>query len=171
MKCMICNYPTKDKLCKKHSDTYMWDSAIQGFRLKKKGNGSRYTDSAYHRTETKLVKLIEKIFKKPNVVTSFRPIWAVSKKNVLLEYDIYVPKYKLLIEYNGEQHYERSSLFHKTKSKFNAQVRRDKRKAKLAADNGFNLLVVRYDEPIIYNYILMKVRKFTNGNKNRTRTL
>ena len=154
MACLICNKTTqKSKICSKQELTYVWDSKLQGIRLKKRNTGSRYTQDEYHKTETNLVKIVERIYGKKNVVTAFHPIWAKSDKGVLLEFDIYVPKYRLLIEYNGRQHYEFVRFFHKTLTRFRKQKRRDRQKACLARANGYRLVVIKYDEPITKQYI------------------
>lgn len=157
MKCIICNRVSKDKLCRRHNKLYVWDSKLQGYRLKKRNTGSRYTQSDYHKTETKLVKLVEKIYGKSNVVTSFHPVWAQSPKKVLYEYDIYIPSENMLIEYNGRQHYEYVKFFHRKIANFNRQVYRDRLKKQLAINNGYDLVIIKYDEPITKEYIKERI--------------
>jgi len=89
---------------------------------------------------------------------SYRPLWAVSDKGVLLEYDIYVPSKNLLIEYNGRQHYEYVRFFHKSKKRFKAQQDRDALKSCLAQEHGLELLIFRYDEPILKDYVFSRLR-------------
>lgn len=136
----------------------MWDSKLRGFRIKKRNTGSRYTQERYHKTETKLVKIVERIYGKDKVYTSYHPEWAVSEKSVLYEYDIYVPSRRLLIEFNGRQHYEFVPHFHKTMSNFKKQLRRDTIKKGLAFLNDYDLVIFRYDEPITKNFVLSKIR-------------
>lgn len=135
----------------------MWDSEAQGFRLKKRNSGSRYTSEEYHKTEVLLTKIMEDLYGKGNVVTSYHPQWAISAKNVLLEYDICVPNRRILIEYNGEQHYKWTKFFYHTKKEFSAQKRRDKYKLKVAKLNGYKLIVFKYDEPIFKDYVAAKI--------------
>jgi len=135
----------------------MWDSAIQGFRLKKRQRGSRYTTADFHKKEIELTKIIESYYGPSDVVTAYHPIWAKTPRKVLYEFDIYVMSKGLLIEYNGKQHYEFTPFFHKTKKRFYAQVDRDKRKTELARKNGFDLMVFRYDEPIFEDYVINKI--------------
>lgn len=163
MHCKLCGLPVlKSKLCPAHSEKYKWDSKLQGFRLKKLSLGSRYTQEKYHNTEVKLTKILEQIFGKSNVVTSFHPVWAESAKGVLLEYDIYIPEHNLLIEYNGEQHYKFSRFFHKKSIKYLNQLQRDKRKKKLAEEHGYRLIIFSYKDPIVRDFIYDKV--MYNGN-------
>jgi len=160
MACLICNKPARknNKLCTKHAHNYVWDSKLQGLRLKKRNTGSRYTQDEYHKTETNLVKVIERICGKRNVVTSFHPIWAISDKGVLFEFDIYIPRRNLLIEFNGRQHYEFVRFFHKTVTKFRKQQQRDQLKARLAQQHGYRLVTIKYTEPITIQYIRGRIR-------------
>ena len=158
MSCKICKRNTKDKLCKKHAKIYLWDSALQGFRLKKRNTGSRYTQSKYHQTETILVKLLERMYSRPEIITSFHPIWAESPKEVLYEYDIHIKGTNILIEYNGRQHYEFVKFFHKKLGNFKKQIQRDKYKQQLAISNGYKLIVFKHDEPITYNHVYNKLK-------------
>lgn len=156
MSCAICKRHGKH-LCGYHEDLYMWDSAAQGYRLKKRNTGSRHTSEEYHKTEVLLTKLVEDLYGKGNVVTSYHPKWAISAKKVLLEYDICVPNQRLLIEYNGQQHYKRSRFFQHTQKEFSDQKKRDKYKIKAARLNGYKLIIFKYDEPIFKDYVAAKI--------------
>ena len=89
----------------------------------------------------------------------------MSKKGVLLEYDVFIPLRNLLIEYNGRQHYEFTKIFHKNKDRFEQQKRRDRRKARLAKVNGYKLVVIKYTEPLFEDYIINKIERCSNDNK------
>lgn len=156
-KCYICYKDGNKGLCSYHKTLYKWDSTIQGFRLKKKNRGSRYTKDSFHKNEIKLTKILEQVYGSKNIITSFHPLWAESLKKVLLEYDIFIKTRKILIEYNGRQHYEYVPFFHKSKIEFLRQKRRDKRKKNLAKKQGVFLLVIKYDEPIFKDYIINKI--------------
>lgn len=169
-KCLICNSPAEDKLCVTHLVTYTWDSSIGGLRLKKRTTGSRYTQSDYHKNEIKLTKILEDVYGKQNIITSFHPIWALSNKKVLLEFDIYIKNKDILIEYNGQQHYEFTPFFHRTKTNFLKQVRRDKKKLKLVKKNGKKLIIFKYNEPIFKDYIVNKIEGEINGLNDTSRS-
>jgi len=158
--CCICARKSSKPLCPEHSETYIWEPSIQGFRRNKK-LGSRYTTAKYHGHETTLVQIIEDKFGKNKVITQVHPIWAISEKGVLLEYDIHIKGTDILIEYNGIQHYTFTEFFHHTKNKFKEQLKRDKLKAQLAKDNNYNLIIFSHDEPIIKNYVLDKIESET----------
>lgn len=165
-KCLLCSYTAQNKLCLMHSKTYKWDSSISGFRLKKRLAGSRYTQSEYHKNEIKLTKILEKLYGKRNIITSYHPIWAFSTKHVLYEFDIYIKNKDILIEYNGIQHYEFTPFFHKTKLNFLNQLRRDKNKARLAKKNGKKLIIFRYNEPLFKDYVINKIEGDIHGIDN-----
>lgn len=168
-KCCICGFPATKDLCKIHNSLYKWESSIQGYRLKKKNSGSRYTQSDFHKNEIRLTKILEQHYGKENVITSFHPIWAISRKKVLYEYDIFVVNRNILIEYNGQQHYEFIPFFQKTKANFKKQLARDKAKVKLAKKNGKNLIVFKYDEPIFKDYVINKIEGELHGINNDSR--
>jgi len=127
-RCKICCKPAKKEegLCYVHNRVYVLDESIDGYRLKKCKNGTstRYVEKKYHSHEITLTKIIERFYGPKNVVTGYHPMWAVSLKKALLEFDIFIPDKQLLIEYNGEQHYQFTPLFHKTKTKFLLQDRK-----------------------------------------------
>ena len=78
---------------------------------------------------------------------------------MLLEYDIGIASKRLLVEYNGIQHYEYPNFFHKTRKDFKDQVGRDDLKKQLAYDNGWKLLVVKYNEDVTYGNIFHKLQR------------
>lgn len=61
-----------------------------------------------------------------------------------LSYDFYIPKYNLLIEYQGEQHERYVKGFHKNKNSFKKQQEHDTRKQQFAEDNEIRLLEIWY---------------------------
>lgn len=138
----------------------MWDQSVKGFRLKKRGKGSRYVKQKFHQNEIKLTKIVEELFGKNNVITEYHPVWAVSPKIVLYEFDIHVKGTNLLIEYNGQQHYKFTKFFHKTRKRFEEQLLRDAYKALLAESKGFELEIFSYEEPIIKDYVRKRLEQW-----------
>lgn len=61
-----------------------------------------------------------------------------------LSFDFYLPEYKLLIEYNGIQHYK--NVFNKQRKKLLLQKHHDWLKRKYAKENGYRLLTIPYWE-------------------------
>jgi len=62
----------------------------------------------------------------------------------LLSYDFYIPKYNLLIEYQGEQHEKYILGFHKSMEDFEKQVEHDRRKCEYVLNNKYNFLEIWY---------------------------
>ena len=69
------------------------------------------------------------------------------KSKKLLQFDFYLPKYNILIEYDGIQHYKPVGFFG-GKKEFKETQMRDNIKNKYCKDNNINLIRIRYDENI-----------------------
>lgn len=70
-----------------------------------------------------------------------------------LPFDFYLPKYNLVIEYDGELHFKETALFD-----LKAQQKRDNIKNEFCKENNINLLRIKYSdfdnlENIIINYL------------------
>jgi hypothetical protein len=111
----------------------------------------------FHRTETSLIKILEHYFGIDDVITSYRPLWAVSSKGALYEFDAYIISLYTLIEYDGVEHYKFVKMFHKNRKGFSEQIERDLAKAKLAKERGLKLIVFNYTEPIVNDYVINKI--------------
>lgn len=88
--------------------------------------------------------MLERIYGKSKVQSSVHPEWALSNKGVLLEYDFAIPSRKLLIEYNGVQHYSFPNFYHKSRRDFLEQKERDSMKYIYAKQNSYSLLSIPY---------------------------
>ena len=74
---------------------------------------------------------------------SFEDLFVKNKK-FPLKYDFYIPSKKLLIEYNGEQHYNNIKVFYKNHHDFLIRKHYDWLKRKYARNNGYKLLTIPY---------------------------
>ena len=70
-----------------------------------------------------------------------------SKKSTLF-LDFLVPGVMMAIEVHGQQHYEYSPFFHKTKAGFYQSLKRDEIKTEWCKLNNFNLVVLKYSDNI-----------------------
>ncbi|WP_289146161.1 zinc-ribbon domain-containing protein [uncultured Megamonas sp.] len=61
-----------------------------------------------------------------------------------LPFDFYLPNQNVLIEYQGEQHYEFNKHFHKTKEVFEERKLKDRIKKEYAKNSGYTLLEPTY---------------------------
>ena len=65
-----------------------------------------------------------------------------------LSYDFYIPKYKVLIEFQGIQHYKIVEKFKKKENTYETQIFHDKLKSNYAKEKGYKLLIISYKEKI-----------------------
>lgn len=77
----------------------------------------------------------------------------------LLSYDFYIPSKRLLIEFNGKQHYNFKSLFYKNKTikDFYIQKHHDWLKRKYAIKNNYKFLVISFKDIEKIDNILTEV--------------
>lgn len=92
--------------------------------------------------EVLLLNKIKEIFKKCRVEHHYRPQWLNG-----MELDIYIEKYKIGIEYQGEQH-RRPIEYFGGRDAFEKQVARDFKKLQLCEANGIELFHCYHDEPM-----------------------
>lgn len=78
-----------------------------------------------------------------------------------LPFDFYLPKYNVLIEYNGVQHYEPVEYFG-GKNKFESQIKRDNIKKEYCRNNNMPLFIIPYfsdiNEELIKIYDLIQTK-------------
>jgi hypothetical protein len=86
--------------------------------------------------ETILFYEIKQAFPNVDVIHHGRPEW-LGKQH----FDIWIPEWKIAIEYQGEQHYKPVSVFGGEKG-FIKNLERDKRKEDLCDENGVQLLLI-----------------------------
>lgn len=62
--------------------------------------------------------------------------------------DLFIPVLGIAVEYNGIQHYQFSSFFHKDETDWNKGIMLDKKKTQYLKDNGVKLVVIPYNTKI-----------------------
>ena len=85
--------------------------------------------------------------------------WLLTREYVNMYADIYFPKYKLVVEYHGEQHYKFPNYWHKTKQQYLDGRRRDKLKKELLAEHGINFIEWKFSEPFTERRAANKLMK------------
>lgn len=75
--------------------------------------------------------------------------WLITPKKTKMFVDFYLNDYNIVIEYDGQQHYQFVKFFHKTEKKFLECVERDKIKEKLLLEHNICVLRIRFDEDIL----------------------
>lgn len=83
-----------------------------------------------------------------------------------LSYDFYLPEHNLLIEYQGQQHYEPVEHFG-GEEKFRIQQERDKKKRKMAQEKNIELLEISYLDYDKIQNILEGSTTIPNGSKTK----
>lgn len=102
--------------------------------------GSRCPICNISKGERKIISCLEENNIEYIYEKTFKNLLGVNGGN--LSYDFYLPKYNLLIEYQGEYH--DGSVLNETKERFEKQQEHDRRKREYAKDNGYNLLEIWY---------------------------
>ena len=95
--------------------------------------------------ESKGEKIITDILTKNNICfmrqKTFDELYGIGNRN--LSYDFHIPSLNILIEFQGEQHYEPIDYFGGEK-RFDIQQEHDKRKREYAKDNNIKLIEIPY---------------------------
>jgi hypothetical protein len=81
-----------------------------------------------------------------------------------LKFDFYLPNYRLLIEYNGGQHYKSIEWFGGTES-YIKQISRDKKKKDFAKRNHYHFLEIPYFSKNPTKLIDDKIKEITAKNR------
>lgn len=91
-------------------------------------------------SETTLFRKLESTFSTTKVIHHGHPEWLGRQ-----HFDIWMPNWKIAVEYQGKQHFEPVEFFGGQET-FEQTVKRDRRKANLAKQHGVRLFAVKEDE-------------------------
>ena len=110
-------------------------------------------------SETELYRKLSSEFNMTKVVQHGRPSWLGRQ-----HFDIWIPHWKVAIEYHGKQHFEPVDFFGGIEA-LEKNIERDRRKERLAKENGVELIVVtegyNLEKIIDRVYDLSKKRKIS----------
>lgn len=95
-------------------------------------------------------KRIEKYLKRKNINFVWQKRFKDCRDKMPLPFDFYVPKYNLIIEFDGEQHYKETKKF--GRESFEITQKHDIIKNKYCLDNNINLLRLTFDD-LFHNVI------------------
>jgi len=159
--CIICYRPATSKLCTRCSKSYVWESKLNGARLKKRFTSNTARKKHNFTNEKKFYHTLKKFFKDP-IYRDYRPVWALSPKGVCLEYDICIPTTNTLIEIDGPYHHDRS--LYNSDAAFEYRQVCDHLKEVHAEENGWNFIRVNLSEftvnrPNIIKLLNLKSKK------------
>ena len=141
--CAVCNRLSYDSLCDEHKKYFTYYKEHEFFASKagRKISGPQF----------KLFKTVREAF---HLQTFQEVIFKFSGRK---RYDIVVPKLKLIVEADGEQHFKHIKFFAKTKADWEKQKESDKIKEKMAKENGYTVVRFSYKESIEQEYIKNKI--------------
>lgn len=93
-------------------------------------------------SETELFRKLEAEFSVTPVIQNGQPKWLGRQ-----HFDVWLPNWKVAVEYHGKQHFEPVEFFG-GKESFEKTVERDLRKIEIAKKNGVSLIVVTEDHDL-----------------------
>jgi hypothetical protein len=118
---------------------YVWN--LTGYGVFDDDNRKR---SKYH---IKARHLLKEIFHSYRILEEVKlPGSTELHRKSVLYLDFYIPSIRLAIEVHGEQHYEYSPFFHKTKADFLKGKARDEDKIAWCELNDINIIILKYSE-------------------------
>ena len=91
-----------------------------------------------------------------------------AKYKLQLRWDFYLPKYNVLIEYNGRQHYEFVASWHKDLIGFRAQLERDMLKQQYAHEHNITQIIISFEDYNNIEFILEE--QLINRNKGKAKS-
>jgi len=112
-------------------------------------------------SEVELLNLVKEIFPKERVIHQASPEWLG-----LQRLDIYLPRLKIAVEYQGRQHYEPVPFFGGEKG-FSRTQELDRRKVKLCSENGVEIVYFSFDEKICHETVNAKFKQILSGKYRR----
>ena len=98
--------------------------------------------------------IINKILKSLNIKYEYQKTFGDLKDDRPLSYDFFIPSQNILIEYQGQQHYQPVDYFG-GETTFKRQQNHDKMKVDYAKNNDYNLIAVPYTEDTF-----IKIKKY-----------
>jgi hypothetical protein len=104
-------------------------------------------------SERELLNMVKDIFPKNEIVHQASPEWLGRQR-----LDIFVPEFRLAIEYQGRQHYDPVPFFGGEEG-FQQTRGRDKLKARLCSENGVTMVFFRYDEMLTKEFVEARIKR------------
>jgi len=110
-------------------------------------------------SEVKLLNLVRDTFPQETIIHHAKPKWLGR-----FHLDIFLPKRKIAIEYQGEQHFEPIDIFGGWDG-LNKTQRRDRRKFELCSQNGVKLIYFYSDDKITRDLVKRRINDITKERK------
>lgn len=151
-KCVLCRHHVNDGrvidkdrhivLCDTCNREYIYNSGKRYVRRRGNKSGSKH-EGLLLDTVMKVLSLSSRDI---STDTGY-PDWSISVAGGLLRFDIVINRYRLLIDYHGEQHYRHIKGMC-TMENFIRQQGNDKLKTRLSPINGWNYMIFNYTEDV-----------------------
>ena len=106
-------------------------------------------------------KFIRNYLDKNNIKYESQKKFKDLKDKTYLSYDFYLSDYNILIEYQGQQHYEPIKFNGKNNSNLEKQQYHDKLKREYAKNNGYKLLELKYtldSQELVNKYLSRRIK-------------
>lgn len=116
------------------------------------------------KSEYLVFELCEKIFGKNNVIFQYRPFF-LNENGRQLSYDIFIPKIKVAIEYQGKQHFQPIEIFG-GEDNLKRQQLRDEKKRILSEKNNITLIYIFFYETLSIDLIMEKINSAIKGESH-----
>lgn len=113
------------------------------------------------KSEQIVYELVREIYPKYSVFHQYRPEF-LRRGNSQMSYDIYVPKLKLAVEYQGKQHFEPVEIFGGEDS-FQKQRERDIEKKRLSDLNKVTLVYINYWDDLNIELVKQRILETKNS--------
>ena len=94
-------------------------------------------------------QIIWQWLKEHNIKFTFQKTFSQCKNKHLLPFDFYLPEYNIVIEYQGQQHFEYIPFFDKNYQNFTIRQERDKIKKDFCLSNDIIFMPILYNQHII----------------------
>lgn len=112
----------------------------------------------FRKNEQKAIKIISHILLAEEVIENRGNFdWLRGDKGTKLRVDAYFPSEKLVLEYNGVQHFKPNKLMDRRQGRAEQRRRYTELRRKLIPKHGLNLLEINYNEPLTEEYLKTKL--------------
>lgn len=113
-------------------------------------------------------KFIKKFLEQANIEfypQKYFPEWEIG----IHYFDFYIPKFNLVLEFHGRQHYEFVPHFHKTIENFQSRCKKDYNKKEAALSHGYNYVSISYHIKNLENvlYLLFNSTTIPEGSRGK----
>lgn len=111
-------------------------------------NNPNLFDTSRSSMEILIEQLLAEVIGRENFYREYTWEWLLSETGNHLYVDFYIPNINIVIEYDGQQHYEFSKFFYKTEEQFRRRQCLDRLKEELLLEHSIKLIRIPYYQKI-----------------------